>query len=351
MGHIAVKSFNGEVVDEYGNSIPLHETYLHHWIYYGLGSETRKTDTWIPDPYGIVVGNPDEVPSGCNLYNVTVDEDGDKIQANYIGGLNCCYDETQCKLREGFESVTRKLFLKYTVEWVEWEPRIVPVKVYILDITDTGTGSDSCNVEYEVKECNSEERKNGDCIDTQITRLVMPHGGDIIYGVAHQHSGGAGSALYGQDGRLLCTSIPSYGNGKEAGNEENYIVGMSTCYPKPGSVKIADGETLTLISNYSSNQMHTGVMGLFYVLVAEEDRPLLGPPKNMICFNSLLAWCIEMSVKTGAVFIAGNNGLLFLKHRVKSLRISVPVQFVHDSSWAHLPVITMEKGKYHANQG
>jgi Stress up-regulated Nod 19 len=32
--------------------------------YYGLGSETRKTDTWVPDPYGIVVGNPEEVPAG-----------------------------------------------------------------------------------------------------------------------------------------------------------------------------------------------------------------------------------------------------------------------------------------------
>jgi Stress up-regulated Nod 19 len=32
--------------------------------YYGLGSETRKTDTWVPDPYGIVVGIPEEVPAG-----------------------------------------------------------------------------------------------------------------------------------------------------------------------------------------------------------------------------------------------------------------------------------------------
>jgi Stress up-regulated Nod 19 len=53
-------------------------------------------------------------------------------------------------------------------------------------------------VEYEVKECNSEEKANGDCTDMKMTRLVMPHGGDVIYGVAHQHSGGTGSALYGQ---------------------------------------------------------------------------------------------------------------------------------------------------------
>ena len=73
-----------------------------------------------------------------------------------------------------------------------------------------------------------------------------------------------------QDGRVICSSIPSYGKGKEAGNEADYIVGMSTCYPRPGSVKIIDGETLTLESNYSSSREHTGVMGLFYLLVAEQ---------------------------------------------------------------------------------
>ncbi|CAN4098295.1 unnamed protein product [Withania somnifera] len=99
--------------------------------------------------------------------------------------------------------------------------------------------------------------------------VTLPNGGDVIYGVAHQHAGGAGSSLLGEDGRVICSSLPIYGEGKEPGNESGYIVGMSTCYPRPGSVKIYEGETLTLLSNYSSDQMHTGVMGLFYLLVAE----------------------------------------------------------------------------------
>lgn len=73
-----------------------------------------------------------------------------------------------------------------------------------------------------------------------------------------------------QDERTICSSTPTYGNGNEAGNEDGYIVGMSTCYPEPGSIKINDGETLVLESNYSSSQKHTGVMGLFYILVAEQ---------------------------------------------------------------------------------
>ena len=64
----------------------------------------------------------------------------------------------------------------------------------------------------------------------------------------------------------------------EAGNEAGYIVGMSTCYPKPGTIKLEDGEDLILESRYSNSQKHTGVMGLFYILVADrtpERKPFL----------------------------------------------------------------------------
>lgn len=72
---------------------------------------------------------------------------------------------------------------------------------------------------------------------------------------------------------MICSSNPMYGEGNEPGNEAGYIVGMSTCYPRPGSVKISSGETLTLVSNYSNAQRHTGVMGLFYILVAGSSQP------------------------------------------------------------------------------
>jgi hypothetical protein len=48
---------------------------------------------------------------------------------------------------------------------------------------------------------------------------------------------------------------------------------MSTCYPQPGYVKIIDGETLTLESIYNNTKEHAGVMGLFYLLVEEQQLP------------------------------------------------------------------------------
>ncbi|KAA8540600.1 hypothetical protein F0562_024479 [Nyssa sinensis] len=345
-GHIALKSFNAEVVDEAGNPVPLQETYLHHWVilrsyqrkgveipkydghlgfhqsdlivvgnsgicenglrqYFGLGSETRKTDTHVPDPYGIEVGNPAEIPAGyeerwvmnvhaidtrgaedrlgcteckCDLYNVTVDEHGRTLEPDYIGGLKCCYDQTQCKVRQSCESAKRGLYMRYTVKWVDWDNSILPVRIYILDVADrwkrldesTGLSTKhDCRVEYQVESCAATGAANDGCTDSKRVSLCLPTGGDVVYGVAHQHTGGIGSTLYGEDGRVICSSIPTYGEGKEAGNEAGYIVGMSTCYPQPGSVKISDGEMLVLESNYSSARRHTGVMGLFYLLVAD----------------------------------------------------------------------------------
>ncbi|VVA19289.1 PREDICTED: stress up-regulated Nod [Prunus dulcis] len=344
-GHIGLKSFNAEVIDEEGNPIPLQETYLHHWVvaryyartgfvepeetgfqelkksdftfvrntgmcqnnvlgqYFGLGSETRNTSTHVPDPYGIEVGNPAEVPAGyeerwmlnvhaidtrgaenglgctecrCDLYNVSTDSRGQPLRPGYKGGLYCCYDGVQCRVKQGFNGAKRSLYLRYTVKWVDWSDAVVPVKIYIFDVTDRMNHSagpsivHDCRVEYNVEEsCSAASTASDRCLDNQWAMVTMPTGGYVVYGVAHQHTGGLGSTLYGEDGRILCSSIPIYGKGKEAGNEAGYIVGMSTCYPQPGSVKINDGETLSVLSNYSSTQTHTGVMGLFYILVAD----------------------------------------------------------------------------------
>lgn len=224
-GHIAIKSFNAEVVDEAGNPVPLHETYLHHWAvvryyqhegtdvskykgdfgfyqsnfivvknagicgnglpqFFGLGSETRRTATHVPDPYGIEVGNPGEIPSGyeerwllnvhaidtrgaedslgctecrCDLYNVTKDEYGRPLNQDYVGGLRCCYDETRCRLRKGFESGERSLFVRYTVKWVDWDSSILPVKIYIFDVTDKWKRSDESTQHSTKHDCQVSE--------------------------------------------------------------------------------------------------------------------------------------------------------------------------------------------------
>lgn len=101
-GHVGIKSFDAELVDQEGNSIPSYETYLHHWFaikynenitmscdpkllrpedfvfqrndgtcnenilphYWGFGVESRGTTSNIPDPFAIEQGNPAKIPNG-----------------------------------------------------------------------------------------------------------------------------------------------------------------------------------------------------------------------------------------------------------------------------------------------
>ena len=191
-GHIAIREFNAEVIYEDGNPVPLSDVYLHHWVImnyrknvtngfsllgndgvcpdkvlsqlYGLGSETRHTNTSLPSPYGVEVGVYDDEawllnlhaidtrgtvdPLGClecrcDLYNVTIDEYGREISEDYLGGLLCCYDGRQCLLKDGYVDENRTMYLQYTVHYLDWDDTIVPIKTYIMDVTYEGT---SCMV-------------------------------------------------------------------------------------------------------------------------------------------------------------------------------------------------------------
>ncbi|KAL0415467.1 UNVERIFIED_CONTAM: hypothetical protein Slati_3378600 [Sesamum latifolium] len=323
-GHIALKSFNGEVIDEKGNPIPLHETYLHHWAvgryyqqkgidipkhhddlrflgsdhiiimnsgvcdsalpqYFGVGSETRRTSTYVPDPYGIEVGNPADIPDGyeeqwllnvhaidtrgaedklgctecrCDLYNVTADEYGLALPPNYTGGFKCCYDSARCRVKEGFEGVKRSLFLRYTVKLsmrLNLVQLVRPTMTAFIPKPSLLLGQRVAMLYMGLRTS----------IREALVRLFMGSFtlDEVTLWVKSKQQGG----------RELCSSNPIYGTGDEPGNEAGYIVGMSTCYPSPGSVKIAAGETLTLVSNYSSAHRHTGVMGLFYLLISDSS--------------------------------------------------------------------------------
>jgi len=78
---------------------------------------------------------------------------GQLLSKKYKGGMFCCQDNLQCKLRNGFHGTTRKLSLRYKIRWVDWDERQVPLKFYILDSTDRVISNGSttihdCQVDY-----------------------------------------------------------------------------------------------------------------------------------------------------------------------------------------------------------
>ncbi|XP_003627861.2 uncharacterized protein [Medicago truncatula] len=342
-GHVGIKSFDVDLVDEHGNFVPLHETYIHHWfilkyiikknmsmsqdpndhtkpsgdlIYkrndgtcnngilphqWSSGSETRGTSTKLPYPFAVEIGNPADITEGweeqwllgvlvidtrgvenkkictqcrCdqfnlpeNFYDVTVGFHG-KVTPEYKAGVLCCQDKFQCKMRKGFQAPRRNLAIRYNITWVNWDQHQSAVRFYVLDVTDrvTTNGSETihdCRAEFTITENNSTN-----LFHVQKASIPMKKGGYLIYATGHAHTGVINATLYGQDGRILCTSTPTYGTGKEAGNEEGYLVGMSVCYPKLGSMKIDDGETVTVESIYK-NEFLPAVMGDMHFYLAD----------------------------------------------------------------------------------
>ena len=54
-------------------------------------------------------------------------------------------------------------------------------------------------IEYEVKKSSKAAGvRNQRLFESKRTTLSLPTAGYVIYGVAHQHTGGIGSALYGE---------------------------------------------------------------------------------------------------------------------------------------------------------
>ncbi|KAL1554040.1 hypothetical protein AAHA92_14640 [Salvia divinorum] len=307
-GNIGLKGFNAELVDERGNPVPLHEIYLHHWVlnryfarkntsvdgyddlsivrnsgicgngllqYFGVGAETRRTSTHIPHPYAIQVGDLATIPPGyeegwvLNVHAIDTRGADDKMGCTECrcdlygfskagGGLRCCPDDSRCRLKQGFRGKTKTIYLRYTVKYVEWDSSsIIPVDIYILDVTDVWTKVDQskgirpahhCKVEYGVESCAAGVEKDG-CVDTK----SAPH-----YKVREEEPYAHLSQYMGKERKL---------------------------------------ETRMVLFVES----HTGVMAFFYLLLAHTDQKPLPTLESKFMMVSEFIWPI---VLFGVVVIA-----------------------------------------------
>lgn len=332
---------------------------LSHWL--GAGGEVRGTDGSFPPPHGIELNNPaapPEVwygqvhaldlrgavdPSGCTecsceLYNQSAAQlarFGRHLPADYRGGLFCCPDGAQCRLREGYVGEEETYHLRYTVDYVPFDECAVPLSVYQLDVTDTGERTDSfwdgCQIEYPVAACDPDGPLS-DCTDTREVRVRIPAGGDLVYAVGHLHAGGALLSLRREEGgEVLCESVPRYGQtAATPGDEAGYVTGMSACRFGAGEAHIAANETLIVRATYSRlGRGHTGVMGLWFLGVAPEGEqrrvladlrcaPEHGGAEEKSPWKGPSVWAIVAAFAAGAGLVALVAGVGFRYWRARN---------------------------------
>lgn len=165
---------------------------------------------------------------------------------------------------------------QYTWSWTEWDECVEPLTNVRLDVTQIGDGE---KLEYEVDACESNDPNDEACVDTKISYQRSPVSGPLISAVGHFHATSIGARIWGEDGTLLCQSLPIYGTGHVVGNEAGYVVGIGACWPPEGGepYQITKGEMLKFEMKYSKvNGPHTGLMGLINLKIAtgREDDSL-----------------------------------------------------------------------------
>ncbi|CAM6020783.1 unnamed protein product [Sphagnum balticum] len=271
---------------------------------FGKGAETRRTETRLPAPFALELAPPSQIPMGyesvwilnvhgldtrgvvdrmgctecrCDLYNATTDEEGDPLPEGYLGGFHCCTDGRKCAVKEGFNGPERALYLKSSWEYVDWDECVVPLDFFGIDITNKLHGFGGNLIEFTVEGCGDADPNSEACVDTQDTTVSAPIGGQVVYVVSHLHATVLDATLWGEDGRVICRTLPIYGHGTEAGDENGYVVGVVSCYPPAGSPQgwITQGEELHYQVKYSKvGGPHTGLMGIVGVKIAKDEAPL-----------------------------------------------------------------------------
>jgi hypothetical protein len=263
----------------------------------GKGGETRHTETRLPGPYVIESGIPEEgyetywslnvhgldtrgavnkegcAECRCHLFNATTDEDGKPLPEGYIGGLRCCGDGNQCAVEEGFNGGKITFHLRYEWEYIDWNECLVPTTSIGIDVTNHD-GFDENLVEFTVDGCGDADPASEECLDTREATRIAPIGGEIVLTLSHLHASILDAVVYGEDGRLICRTTPIYGQGEEAGNEKNYVVGIKSCYGNPGAsdaARVEQGEKLRyVVKSTKVGGPHTGLMGLGGVRIAAD---------------------------------------------------------------------------------
>ncbi|KAF1789043.1 Stress up-regulated Nod 19 [Phytophthora cactorum] len=207
----------------------------------------------------------------------------------YHGGLRCCEDAEFClehnelEVSEGSDATYH---LRYSLEYAEIVSENRPL--YLAACCDaSGDLEQMGNVEYDVPVCDPDTHPG--CVHTLSTRQRLDNGSiplfayrqhppeperevELVYAVGHQHRGGLGIQLYDDaTGDLLCASVPEYGSGTEAGNEDGYVISMSTCtFNPPRRMRTTD--IVRIVALYNNTVPHTGVMSLMYMALS--DFPL-----------------------------------------------------------------------------
>lgn len=141
-------------------------------------------------------------------------------------GTRCVERGQSSRLTPFFQQV---YYLKYTVDYTYDTKSIAPIDVAIIMAPD-------CSVSYSAIPAGN--NNSGQGVPSQappgpehlvIQDFKLPEGIELVRAIAHFHTGAINASLV-VNGKIVCTSLPTYGTEVGvAGNEKGYLVAVSEC--------------------------------------------------------------------------------------------------------------------------
>ncbi|OQS06230.1 hypothetical protein THRCLA_01709, partial [Thraustotheca clavata] len=235
----------------------------------------------------------------------------------YHGGLWCCNTGEHCL--EKNELITpappnSTYYMRYTIDYDEIQPD--NRELYLAGCCDaSGDLSHHGAIEYDVPKCDPSI--NPGCVYTVSTRQHVGTGSavfglgddytiddrevELVYAVGHQHRSGLGIHLFNdKTDEHICSSMPTYGTGIEAGNENGYVIAMSTCTFNP-PLRMRTTDVLRIIASYDSTVGHTGVMSLWYLAISNVPKTSQSTSLDSVVSPSQTSWKVVGAFSIAAV--------------------------------------------------
>eukprot|EP00930_Biecheleria_cincta_P076772 TRINITY_DN63992_c0_g1_i1.p1 TRINITY_DN63992_c0_g1~~TRINITY_DN63992_c0_g1_i1.p1 ORF type:complete len:505 (+),score=62.83 TRINITY_DN63992_c0_g1_i1:39-1517(+) len=218
--------------------------------------------------------------------------------STYKGGWRCCEHDMflvdtskECRFPDCREKTKDKVFMQFTFSYEDATPETRNLEPgACCDTTSDGQGFG--NIEHDVPAC-----PKGTPVDEclYVTESVQPvayfysdsdpqatYGAsdlvDLVFASPHLHWAGISIELIDDaTNKTLCEVHRSddgkggvlYGNSSEAGNENGYLVGLTTCIWGPAEApRFKRSHLLRARSVYNATEYHTGVMSLWLTNVA-----------------------------------------------------------------------------------
>mmetsp|Transcript_137100 Transcript_137100/g.292827 ORF Transcript_137100/g.292827 Transcript_137100/m.292827 type:complete len:506 (-) Transcript_137100:17-1534(-) len=223
--------------------------------------------------------------------------------STYVGGWRCCEDgmflidtDKECKLPGCLDKPLDKMYMKATFYYEDAQPnarRIEPSAC--CDATSDHMGNE--NIEYDVPACAAGTPPD-QCV--YVVEAVQPIGYyypdasawprpfdlvDLVFAAPHLHWTGMSMELIDHEtNKTICevhrTEDNSagliYGKGHEAGDEDEYLVGLIPCvWNVRNATRFRRDHLLRSRAVYNARTNHTGVMGLWLMNVAAVSDEVL----------------------------------------------------------------------------